>query len=336
MSITQDESLPRIDGHAAASTATCTARVGTEAKHNVLVTLALQLETGVAITAALSQQAELSPDQPTQAVCAAMAQSLLDGSTLAAAASRCPGLFEPPEVAMLEYGERSGDLPGAVRTIAEELEWRTRLASHTSRAMLYPWILLNVGFLALNVRMLVLGEVAAFFIDCLLFNLILYACWLIGSRGTTVSSVRGLLDQLALSIPPLRWWVGNALLSHHKALFFGSLARAFRAGMPVADTIERASDLLGSPVVRRDFLRPAGAIANGKSVSESFRDLEYLGAHEHALIASGEEAGQLDRMFDTLARSAREDFENWLHVFTRLFPLVVYLLAVSWIVIQIL
>ena len=101
------------------------ARVGSRQKRDFLATLRLQLESGLPLVGSLHQQAEFSGDPACQACCAAMAQSIEAGNTLAEAAAGCRGLFTRFEVVAIAEGERRAlarcfDESGVVRDEGRE------------------------------------------------------------------------------------------------------------------------------------------------------------------------------------------------------------------------
>ncbi|MCA8958996.1 MAG: type II secretion system F family protein, partial [Planctomycetes bacterium] len=195
------------------------ARVGSRQKRDFLATLRLQLESGLPLVGSLHQQAEFSGDPACQACCAAMAQSIEAGNTLAEAAAGCRGLFTRFEVVAIAEGERVGELPSALRAIEDDLEWRGKLRSQAVAALIYPVMVLNVGYFSLNVPTLLAGHVFGYLIGGVLFNLALYSGWLLISRGHGLGSMRGVVDTIFLTLPPLRWTIGNAILWHQKALY---------------------------------------------------------------------------------------------------------------------
>jgi general secretion pathway protein F len=318
------------------ATANSSARVGTKDKKNLLVTLRLQLDAGLPLLKSLTQQAELSPDPSCQVACAAMGQSIALGSTLAEAALGCPGLFNRHEASVLADGEETGRLSMALKIIEDDLEWRTTLRSKMVNALIYPLVVVNVGYVCFNMQLLVIGEFFTFVVGWLVFNTGIFAVWVMSTKGREVGSIRGAIDTVLLTLPPLRWVVGNAILLHQKSLFFGSLSRGFGSGSSVAAAIVRAADQLGSPPVRRAFSKPAKHVTAGLGVAESFDKADYFSPTELSLISSGETSGKLDAVFGTMARTCRDDFDNWLHVFSRLFPLVIFFVVVAYVLTNIL
>ncbi len=318
------------------ATVKSSARVAAKHKKNLLVTLRLQLDTGLPLLQSLMQQAELSPDPACQAACAAMGHSVAAGSTFAEAARGCPGLFNRYEAAMLADGEVIGRLPEALKAIDADLEWRMALRSKTLSALIYPWVIVNVGYVCFNVQMLLQGQVLTFLVGWLVFNTVIYATWVFCTRGREAGSIRGTIDTILLTLPPLRWAIGNALLLHHKSLYFGSLSRAFGSGASVVGAIERAAEQLPSPPIRRAFTTPAERVMKGDGLAESFNEADYISPHELAMISSGETAGKLDAVFATMASTCRDDFDNWLHVFSRIFPVLIFFVVAAYVVTRIL
>src|SRR5690606_39979887 len=76
------------------------------------------------------------------------------GDALATALARHGRTFPPVYVGLVRAGERSGDLDGAFRRLADQLEREDQLRSRIASAMIYPLLLAVVGGVAVVVLLL--------------------------------------------------------------------------------------------------------------------------------------------------------------------------------------
>src|SRR5690606_2711458 len=76
------------------------------------------------------------------------------GDDLATALARHGRTFPPVYVGLVRAGERSGDLDGAFRRLADQLEREDQLRSRIASAMIYPLLLAVVGGVAVVVLLL--------------------------------------------------------------------------------------------------------------------------------------------------------------------------------------
>jgi general secretion pathway protein F len=115
--------------------------------------LAALLPAGVPLARALGIAAGIVGG-PAGGVIGAVRARVERGGTLAEALSEHPRCFSPFYLGMIRAGEKSGDLPGAFRRLAEQLERDDKLRTRLVSASIYPLLLTLFGGAALLVLML--------------------------------------------------------------------------------------------------------------------------------------------------------------------------------------
>ena len=116
--------------------------------------LAAVLDAGAPLDAALRTVSAREPRIELRDGLRALRRAVERGSDLAPAfQDALPGL-QPAHTALLEAGTWTGDLPGALRSVAEELERRDTMRRQLRRAMAYPAVVASTALAVLSLLLL--------------------------------------------------------------------------------------------------------------------------------------------------------------------------------------
>ncbi|MFP4183330.1 MAG: type II secretion system F family protein [Halorhodospira sp.] len=238
------------------------------------------------------------------------------GEDPATAFSRAlPGLSQA-HTALLHAGLWTGDLPGALRSVAAEIERQEAILHQLRRAATYPAIVAGTVLALLTLLLLVVvprfeaifaqgGQSlpqATRLVIAAADAFALAAPILFGVAATTA----GVLLPLGRRWPTLRQRLGAALrripgirpLVHDAALsrWCGILARLLGAGVPLLDALPQATGAGYGTALEPGMERLAQHIAVGEPLAVAVRSKLPQAPEAAQLIAVGEATGRLEEM----------------------------------------
>ena len=250
-----------------------------------------------------------------------MGARVLEGHTLAEGVGRFPRAFSELYCATVAAGERSGHLGVVLEQLADYTEARQMARQRIQMALVYPLILLlaSVSIVAFLLGFVVPDVVAMFVgsgqaLPWLTRALILisgatqaYGAWallLVAAGGVGLAS---LLRRPALK---LRWHgallrlpiIGPAWRASDAARFASTLSIMGKSAVPLVDALHIAASVVGNIGIRGRLAEVARSVREGGTLARGLElsgDIPPLMLH---LIASGERAGELDRMLERAAQ----------------------------------
>ncbi len=126
------------------------------------------------------------------------------------------------------------------------------------------------------------------------------------------------VDYLVLRVPILGAAVYHLCISRY-AKAFGML---YKAGVPIAESVERAGRAVGNEAVARLF---RGSIASVRSGGMAWEGLSpRLPTEYRHLWQIGEESGELDKTVDKIAEISADRADLYFRGFARWFPMFIY------------
>ena len=291
-----------------------------------LALLTLQLSTlvqaGLPLEEALEAVAKQSSKRKVAGLLSAVRRRVMEGHDLASALGEFPKAF--PEVfrATVAAGERSGHLGHVLEQLAAYTQARQASRQKIQMALVYPLILMLasvaiVGFLLGYV----VPDVVKIFVDSgqplpwLTQALIVASNGLRNHFPLLLAVFVALLGLWRWSLRQLTWrlrWhrlalnipvIGEVLRAMEAARFASTLAILGQSAVPLVDALEIAAAVIGNLTVRARMVNVARAVREGGTLTRGLElsgDIPPMMLH---MIASGETAGELDRM---LARAAEQ------------------------------
>ena len=291
-----------------------------------LALLTLQLSTlvqaGLPLEEALDAVAKQSARRKVAGLLSAVRSRVMEGHALATALSMFPKAFPELFRATVAAGERSGHLGHVLEQLAAYTQARQASRQKIQMALVYPLILMLasvaiVGFLLGYV----VPDVVKIFVDSgqplpwltraligLSDGLRHHFLPLMGVLATLIGLWRWSLRQpswrlrwhrLALNIPV----AGEVVRAMEAARFASTLAILGRSAVPLVDALEIAAAVIGNLTIRARMVDVARSVREGGTLTRGLElsgDIPPMMLH---MIASGERAGELDRM---LARAAEQ------------------------------
>ncbi len=248
--------------------------------------------------------------------------AILDGYSFAAALKLHPGTFPEFYTASVAAGEQAGKLAQVLAHLADFVESRQRNQQKIQLALLYPILLAGVSFGMMALLMIyVVPDIVRVFISrgaelpfltrALIaissglqsYGLIMAAAVLVAvllfSRWMKVTANRLRFDRTIAST----WPIARFSRQYNAARFAASLATLVQSAVPLVDALNAAAAVTPNLHVREAALGVARRVREGASLQASMAESGIFPSMLVAIVASGENGGQLG---PALARAAAE------------------------------
>ena len=289
-----------------------------------LALLTLQLSTlvqaGLPLEEALEAVAKQSAKRKVANLLSAVRSRVMEGHAFAAALGMFPRAFPELFRATVAAGERSGHLGHVLEQLAAYTQTRQASRQKIQMALVYPLILMLASVAIVGFLLgFVVPDVVKIFVDSgqplpwltqaligVSNGLRNHFLLLLTLLATLISLWRWSLRQhswrlrwhrLALHLPIM----GEVLRAMEAARFASTLAILGKSAVPLVDALEIAAAVIGNLTIRARMVDVARSVREGATLTRGLElsgDIPPMMLH---MIASGERAGELDRM---LARAA--------------------------------
>ncbi len=247
-------------------------------------------------------------------------RSIEAGSTFSDALAKHPQVFTPLMIQMVHAGEVSGTLDQVMNRLAIFAEHQADLEEKIKGAMVYPIILVIVGF---GVIMFLSIFLIPMFVDVFLkagvklplptqivfiFSQIVKKFWyvIIGGFIALAAALKKyfktakgkfLFDKYLLKLPVI------GLLARKLAIarFARTLSTLTASGVPILEGLEIVEKVVGNEIIARVIKRVRDGVSEGSKIAEPLRISEEFPPDTIQMIAVGEESGSLDLMLTKIA-----------------------------------
>lgn len=293
-------------------------------KSGELAALCWQLNTmtegGIAITSALQAISEDIENLALQQVLKQILEKVERGQTLSDSIAEHPKVFNQLACAMILAGETSGNLPDALRRLAEYFDNRDKLAKKVKGAMAYPiFVLAFINIIVIFIMTFVVprfrdmfdqigGKLPAFtlafmnFYDFLKSNVL----YIIGFAVVlTISTVfisktkKGhyFFSRLVLSIPLM----GKILSQAFVATFCNTMGTLLAAGVSVLEVFDILATMSTNDVIKTAVTQTREKIVAGTNLSSSISQAGFFPNMVVKMMQVGEESGSLPKVLERTA-----------------------------------
>jgi type II secretory pathway component PulF len=298
--------------------------------------LALLLETGVPLHAALQSLHDQS-DQPAQrAMIAAMLDDILAGERFSSALARHP-LFPSTYVNLVSASEAGGFLPEVLAQLVEMDEKEERLRRTLASALSYPAFLMVFSFsVVLFILIYVFPKFTVMFEqirDKLPWTtrILMGVSEMLTRHGAVVAAlaaglvllawtalrhpeVQPALDRAKLRLPFVRDIFAKIYLTRLLRVMGISLQR----GVTILATLEACRAIVGNRDVQ-EFIRGLEAdVTEGKGIAAGFQRSPFVPPLVRQMVATGEATGTLGRVMDRIADAYDRDLTRQLAQLSKL------------------
>ncbi|TSC90925.1 MAG: hypothetical protein G01um10142_175 [Parcubacteria group bacterium Gr01-1014_2] len=293
--------------------------------------LATLIDADVPLVNALNTLAEQAINPPFKKILTEVSEMVDAGSSLSSSLNKYPKVFSKFFVSLVKSGETSGKLHDVFNHLADYLEKQAEIRSRIMGALIYPavllvavigiFIILFFGFPLLDLPPIIpqilliveesgiedlpLATRTLIFANKLLTNY--WYIWLavvlgIGSwLSRYIKSPRGreFYDKLKLQLPFLK----KATRGIYLARFSETLSTLVKVGVPILDSLDIASDVVGNKVYQDIIREVRDEVGRGMKISEVFaRHSDFIPPIIVQMLVIGEKTGKLDFILEHISK----------------------------------
>lgn len=345
--------------------------IGTKAICRFVRQLSTLLHAGMPLVPALSALVEqmqcstgprrtwwrTAPD-PLAQVVEQIRDSVNEGTSLAEALSRYPGLFSPLFVNMVSAGEKSGALEEVLSRLADILERRVQLLGRIKAAIAYPAMMAVVAVgVVIFLLSYVVPSITRLFVETnqqlplptrLLMGassfmqtyfVVVLALPCIAAAGVyaigRTREGKEKMDRMKLALPLF----GPLLLKLEVARLTRTLGTCMKSGIPVTTAMEIARRVVQNQVIAGAVARIDERIQRGDTIADALRSTGMFPPVVFHLLATGQMTGSIENAMTEIAEMYETEVENSVKTLTTLLePLILLVMGavVGFIVLSIL
>jgi type IV pilus assembly protein PilC len=284
--------------------------------------LALLVESGIDIAAALDLLQEQVPNRNLKQAVNAIAADIRGGTKLSQAMERYPRVFSPLYCRTMAVAEETGNLESALRQMADHMEKDAVAVEKTRGAFIYPIVifLLAIGVIAvmitfvmpafsnlyesLDVELPLIARVLLGAVDFLRaygwIILVTIVALGVGGYAYTRTTVGGYQwHQLKLKLPLF----GRIIILSELSRCARTIATLFRAGVPMPEIMTLAINASGNKVFVKALTEVREELLQGQGLSRPMSRRPVFLPLIVQMAAVGENTGNLDNTMDTVAQS---------------------------------
>lgn len=260
-----------------------------------------------------------------------------EGSTLADALAEHPRAFSPLYVNMVRSGEHSGALDVVLVRLADFTEAQARLRSKVMGTMLYPAIMMLVGFGIVSILMtVVIPKISQMFTDMgatlpLMTRILIGSAdfvqerwWLVLGllavglfaflRWKRTENGRAKWDAILLKVPVM----GPLIRMLAIARFSRTLSTLLQSGVPLLTSMNIVKALVTNTVLSEVIEKARESIREGESIAGPLRRSGEFPPLVYHMIAIGERSGQLEEMLANVANAYDSQVDTRISALTSL------------------
>lgn len=237
------------------------------------------------------------------------------------------GSFDNVTIAVYRAAERTGDLAGAALQIARNVRRQIAIADKAATLLLYPVIVSVIGF-TVAVAMVVfilpmIGEALTkagielpSYTQAIvtvgntvrtngLLSLGIFAGIIIAIVLGRASIIRAFTSTMR-SLPGVR----TVVLKQETARFFSVMAALSRGGIPLADALGVASEVIGHPRLHKQLGKMRQKLIEGGVLRQIIDGVTSLPLATRRLLIAADQAGDLETAFEALAQDMTEEVDK--------------------------
>jgi general secretion pathway protein F len=271
----------------------------------------------------------------------------MEGASLAGALADAPESFPDIYRASIAAGEQSGRLDQVLARLADYSEARDALNQKVWAALAYP-LLLTIVAVAIVTGLLayVVPQIVGVFVQMhqtlpwptralialsdfvkgwgWLLLIVVVAAAVGGRLALRAQQVRFAWHRFVLRLP----LIGRLSRAANTARCTRTLALLTASAVPLLDSLQIAAQVMPNLPMRDAVKGAAVKVREGGSFSRALGESGYFPPVALRLIASGERAGELERMLDEAANQEQRELDRWMTLLTAVLgPLVILLVG---------
>jgi len=290
--------------------------------------LAIMVDTGITLSAALSGIVEQETNPTLKKVLGDLRDSVEGGEDFSAALGRYPKLFDQTYVSLIKASEATGTLGPMLDRIAGYLRKEVETRGRVRAAMAYPTVMMVLAFgVTIFLLTYVLPKFTPLFksrgtelpgptvlmmtvSDALLGY---WYLWLIGFVllavgfffGRRTEPGRKTLDWIKINAPIIGKMSRKVIISRS----IRTLGTMLASGVPMLDSIRLAGEVSGNYFYVQLWQRVLDEVTGGKRICEVLKDSPLFPRVLVQMISSGEETGKLDSVLERVSTYYDQEVE---------------------------
>lgn len=295
--------------------------------HFLLAQLEARIQAGIGVSAACQAVADTCRHSGYRACLLEAARETAAGGTLSDAFERYPGVFPAFVVGLVRVGERTGELPEALRTASDRAGDAHRFGRFfwwigsllVTGALLFPVLAAFRAGILRYADELESGRAGGFRLDevvaaladalrgplALQIGLFLLAFFSL-RRWWASAAARPVRHRWALQVPLF----GPRARHESLMVFCWALERSTRAGLAPQEAWRLAASAVPNIALARELLASGRRMGDATPLSEVAAACRWLPDTYAPLISTGEMTGTLPSMLERLAVSSRAEYES--------------------------
>lgn len=252
------------------------------------------------------------------------------GSSLSAAMSKHPKVFNNLFVAMVRAGETGGQLDTVLMRVADNFEADYKLRQKVKSAMTYPVVVAGIAAMLVTVMLLfvvptfanmftglggelplptkillMLSKSAKFLVPLtIVLSIVGFIAYKKAHRASAGFRLRA--DKAKLKIPIFGLLFQKVAVSR----FARTLALLLRAGVPVLQALDIVGDSTGNEVLARSAADVKDSVRSGETFAGPLAKHDVFPPMVVQMIAVGEDTGALDSMLDKISDFYDQEVES--------------------------
>lgn len=286
--------------------------------------LAAMLTSGLTIVKALDIMYKEESNKGAKSVWLALYEDVNKGSSFTEALLNRGGSFPDFMISMIDAGESAGNLDITVQRLSDFYANQNKTQNTIKGAMMYP-IILGVLTIVMVIGMFtfIMPIFAGLMSEDQMpplsralfgFSNFLKTKWyvLIIAIALVILAIRYALktpairlrfDMIILKMPA----VGPLVVKIYEGRFSRTLSSLYSSGIPMVDSLQRASSVLGNSYVDKMFIQVIDEVKQGSPMSLAIAKTEIFEGMFTSMIYVGEESGALDEILEKTADYYEEE-----------------------------
>ncbi len=307
------------------------------------------LDAGMTLGNALNCLVGRAADTGRGPILASLRDSIIGGSTFSEALAQHPRIFSSIYVNMILAGEASGALPDVLKRLILHFERIQSLRQRMTSAMVYPIIVLIMGFgVGIFAITFILPKFKSIFdqmgpqgLPAMTRALLGFSNWItnygllllafgvfIGvalNRYVATPKGRRWWDRLKLRTPLIRGIVASSIYAN----FARTLQSLMENGVPVLQALRITAQTVGNTVIGDELENARDRVTDGTTISGPLAAGKVFPPMLIDLLAIGEQTGDLPAALGHVAKRYESELDHNVTIFTTaLEPMLIFVVAV--------
>ena len=264
-----------------------------------------------------------------------IALGVKSGRSFSVALREYPQIFSPLYVAMIQAGEEIGNLREVLLDVAEFQKKQQELIAKVTGAMIYPFVMLVVGFLTvffiltfvlpkiaviyagtsqvLPIPTMIVMKVSSFFRTYWIplgFVVVIFVFTINKWRHSISAKI--MMGQLLLNIPVVR----DLVIKTDLARFTRTMQLLLNSGLTLLRAIEVAIPTVTNPQLRADLSNCFSGLKSGDSLGHCIGQSILMPSMVGQMLIVAEESGSLQESLKDIAETYEGDINENIHLIT--------------------